>query len=160
VINRLGIEGQVEGGIAQGIGYALSEELKVEGGRILNPSFTDYKLFTTTDLPELKIAFVETDDPAGPHGAKGIGEAPMIPVAPAIANAIFDATGVRITELPMTPERVLAKLKEGREGAKHAGTGHPSARKHHGTQNSSMHGHRTKSSEEQNHGTQGGGRNR
>jgi xanthine dehydrogenase molybdenum-binding subunit len=115
VINRLSIEGQVEGGIAQGIGYALSEELKVEDGRIQNPSFTDYKLFTATDLPELRISFVETHDPAGPHGAKGIGEAPMIPVAPAIANAIYNATGVRITDLPMTPERVLAKLKEARK---------------------------------------------
>ena len=115
VINQLSIEGQVEGGIAQGIGYALSEDLKLEGGRILNPSFTDYKLFTATDLPELRISFVETNDPAGPHGAKGIGEAPMIPVAPAIANAIYNATGVRITELPMTPERVLSKLKEARE---------------------------------------------
>ncbi len=115
VINRLGIEGQVEGGIAQGIGYCLAEELKVEGGRVCNPSFTDYKLFSTTDLPELDVSFVETNDPAGPHGAKGIGESPLIPVAPAIANAIYNATGVRMTELPLTPERVLAKLKEARE---------------------------------------------
>ncbi len=115
VINRLGIEGQVEGGIAQGMGYCLTEEVKVEGGRILNPSFTDYKLMTTTDLPELELAFVETNDPAGPYGAKGIGESPLIPVAPAIANAIYNATGVRITELPFTPERVLAKLKQARD---------------------------------------------
>jgi xanthine dehydrogenase molybdenum-binding subunit len=114
VINRLGIEGQVEGGIAQGMGYCLMEELKVEGGRVLNPSFTDYKLCTTTDIPELNISFVETRDPAGPHGAKGIGESPMIPVAAAIANAVYDATGVRITELPLTPERVLARLQESR----------------------------------------------
>ena len=115
VINRLGIEGQVEGGIAQGIGYCLSEEVKVEGGRVLNPSFTDYKLPTATDLPELDISFVETRDPAGPYGAKGIGESPLIPVAPAIANAVYNATGVRITELPLTPERVLMKLREARE---------------------------------------------
>jgi len=115
VINRLGIEGQVEGGIAQGIGYCLSEELKVEGGRILNSTFTDYKLCTATELPDLDIAFVETHDPTGPYGAKGIGESPLIPVAPAIANAVFDATGVRITELPLTPERVLMKLKQARE---------------------------------------------
>jgi xanthine dehydrogenase molybdenum-binding subunit len=114
VINRLGIEGQVEGGIAQGMGYCLSEELKVEGGRILNPTFTDYKLCTTTDLPEMNIAFVETHDPAGPHGAKGIGEAPLIPVAAAIANAVCNATGVRINELPLTPERVLMRLNEAR----------------------------------------------
>jgi CO/xanthine dehydrogenase Mo-binding subunit len=118
VINRLGIEGQVEGGIAQGIGYALSEEVKVEDGRVLNPTFTDYKVFTTTDLPELNVSFVETHDPAGPHGAKGIGESPLIPVAAAIANAVYNATGVRMTALPLTPERVLTKLKEAREATK------------------------------------------
>jgi len=111
VINRLGIEGQIEGGIAQGVGYCLSEEVKVEGGRILNPNFTDYKLMTTQDLPELDLSFIETNDPAGPHGAKGVGESPLIPVAPAIANAVYNATGVRIRQLPLTPERVLASLK-------------------------------------------------
>jgi xanthine dehydrogenase molybdenum-binding subunit len=115
VINRLGIEGQIEGGIAQGIGYALYEEVKLQGGRVLNPTFTDYKLVTTRDVPELKIEFIETHDPAGPHGAKGVAEAPLVPVAPAIANAIFNATGVRMTELPMTPERVLTKLREARK---------------------------------------------
>ncbi|UCG32643.1 MAG: molybdopterin-dependent oxidoreductase [Phycisphaerales bacterium] len=115
VINRLGIEGQVEGGIAQGIGYCLTEEVKLEAGRMLNPSFTDYKLITTTDLPHISISFIETNDPAGPHGAKGIAESPLIPVAPAIANAVFNATGLRITELPLTPERVLQKLKEARQ---------------------------------------------
>jgi CO/xanthine dehydrogenase Mo-binding subunit len=118
VINRLGIEGQLEGGIAQGIGYCLTEELKVEGGRILNPTFTDYKLPAATDLPELDVSFVETRDPAGPYGAKGIGESPLIPVAPAIANAVYNATGVQITELPLTPERVLTKLKEARRTPK------------------------------------------
>lgn len=115
VINRLGIEGQIEGGIAQGIGYALYEEVKLQGGCVLNPTFTDYKLVTTQEIPELKIEFIETHDPVGPHGAKGVAEAPLVPVAPAIANAIFNATGVRITELPMTPERVLTKLQEARK---------------------------------------------
>jgi len=114
VINLLGIEGQVEGGIAQGIGYCLTEEIKVQNGRIMNPNFTDYKILTTTDVPAMDIAFVETNDPSGPHGAKGIGESPLIPVAAAIGNAVFDATGVRINELPLTPERVLTKLKEAR----------------------------------------------
>ncbi len=114
VINPLGIEGQIEGGIAQGIGYALTEEVQVDGGYVVNPTFTDYKLMTTQDLPALKLAFIETNDPAGPHGAKGVAEAPLVPVAPAIANAVFNATGVRITELPLTPERVLSKLKEAR----------------------------------------------
>jgi CO/xanthine dehydrogenase Mo-binding subunit len=114
VINRLGIEGQVEGGIAQGIGYCLMEDLKLDGGYVLNPNFTDYKLCTSTDIPELGVSFVETHDPAGPFGAKGIGESPMIPVAAAIANAVYNATGVRMTELPLTPERVLRKLREAR----------------------------------------------
>ncbi len=81
---------------------------------MLNPTFTDYKLMTTQELPELKTAFIETQDPAGPYGAKGIAEAPLVPVAAAIANAVYNATGVRITELPLTPERVLAKLQEAR----------------------------------------------
>jgi xanthine dehydrogenase molybdenum-binding subunit len=115
VMNRLGIEGQVEGGIAQGIGYALTEELKLEGGRILNPNFTDYKMLTAQDLPAFDISFVETRDPAGPYGAKGIGESPLIPVAAAVANAVFHATGVQIKEIPMTPERVLTRLREARE---------------------------------------------
>jgi xanthine dehydrogenase molybdenum-binding subunit len=117
VINRLGIEGQVEGGIAQGMGYCLSEELKLDAGHVLNPTFTDYKLMTTTDLPDMDISLVETRDPAGPYGAKGIGESPLIPVAAAVANAVYHATGVRITELPLSPERVLTKLHESPESA-------------------------------------------
>jgi xanthine dehydrogenase molybdenum-binding subunit len=118
VMNRMGIEGQVEGGIAQGIGYALTEELKVEGNRVLNPDFTDYKIMTTRDLPDLDLSFVETKDPAGPYGAKGIGESPLIPVAAAVANAVFHATGVPMRQIPMTPERVLKCLKaaRGKEG--------------------------------------------
>lgn len=114
VINRLGIEGQLEGGISQGIGYCLSEELKVHNGRVLNPTFMDYKLMTSTELPEIDMAFIETQDPAGPFGAKGIGESPMIPVAAAIVNAVYNATGVRIRELPLTPERVLMKIQQAR----------------------------------------------
>ena len=115
VINRLGIEGQVEGGVAQGLGYCLTEELKIHKGYVRNPSFTDYKIVSTTDLPEIDFSFVETDDPAGPYGAKGIGETPLIPVAAAVANAVYHATGVRITELPLSPERVLRFFKEARE---------------------------------------------
>ena len=72
VIKQLGSEGQIEGGIAQGTGYALTEEVKVDGGHVVNPTFADYKLMTTQDLPALKLAFIETNDPAGPHGAKGV----------------------------------------------------------------------------------------
>lgn len=112
VINQLAIEGQVEGGVLQGMGYALSEDMKFAEGKLLNANFTDYKMPTTTDLPELINDFVETGDPDGPYGAKGIGEAPLIPVAAAIANAVYHATGVRFKELPLTPERVFAKLRE------------------------------------------------
>ena len=110
VLNRLGIEGQIEGGIVMGQGYALTENLMVEGGRIRNPSFRDYKLVTAPEIPEMDIAFIESMDGEGPQGAKGVGEAPAICIAAATANAIYNATGVRITGLPFTPERVYRAL--------------------------------------------------
>jgi len=110
VINRLGIEGQIEGGIVMGQGYALTEELRVEHGRMLNPNFRDYKLVTAPEIPEMDIDFVESMDGEGPQGAKGVGEAPAICIAAATANAIHNATGVRITSLPFTPERVYRAL--------------------------------------------------
>ncbi len=111
VINRMGAEGQVHGGIVMGLGYALSEELHVEGGRVTNPSFREYRLITSPEVPPIDIAFVETLDPEGPYGAKGIGEAPAICTAPAVANAIRHATGGRFTTLPLTAERVHAELR-------------------------------------------------
>ncbi len=110
VLNRLGIEGQIEGGIVMGQGYALTESLVVEGGRIRNPNFRDYKLVTAPEIPEMDIAFIESMDGEGPQGAKGVGEAPAICIAAATANAIYNATGVRITSLPFTPERVYRAL--------------------------------------------------
>ncbi len=115
VINQLGIEGQVEGGVVMGIGYATTEHLVVEEGVVKNPSFRDYKLVTAPETPEIDSTFIETIDPEGPAGAKGIGEAPAICISAAIVNAIHNATGVRFTELPLTPERVLRRLKEERE---------------------------------------------
>jgi xanthine dehydrogenase molybdenum-binding subunit len=106
------LEGQLEGGLAQGIGYTIYENLKFDRGRCLNPTFLDYKILTSLDMPPVKSIMVETNDPAGPFGAKGIGEAGAIPSAAAIANAFYDATGVRIKELPLEPERVLRALKE------------------------------------------------
>jgi xanthine dehydrogenase molybdenum-binding subunit len=94
-----------------GLGYALTEELMVEGGRVLNPSFREYKLVTSPEVPAIDVTFIETDDPEGPYGAKGIGEAPAICTAPAVANAVRHATGGRFTALPLSPERVLAGLK-------------------------------------------------
>ena len=110
VLNRLGIEGQIEGGIVMGQGYALTENLLVDRGAVRNPNFRDYKLVTAPEIPEMDIDFIETMDGEGPRGAKGVGEAPAICIAAATANAIENATGVRITSLPFTPERVYRAL--------------------------------------------------
>jgi xanthine dehydrogenase molybdenum-binding subunit len=111
VLNRLGIEGQIEGGIVMGQGYALTEEMIVENGVVKNPAFRDYKLVTAPEIPEMDVRFIETMDGEGPQGAKGVGEAPAICVAAATANAIQNATGVRIFALPYTPENVYRALK-------------------------------------------------
>ena len=111
VLNRLGIEGQIEGGIVMGQGYALTEDLMVQGGRIRNPNFRDYKLVTAPEIPAMDIAFIESMDGEGPQGAKGVGEAPAICIAAATAGAIENATGVRINSLPFTPERVYRALR-------------------------------------------------
>ena len=112
MLNRLGIEGQIEGGIVMGQGYALTENLIVEGGRIRNPNFRDYKLVTAPEIPAMDISFIESMDGEGPQGAKGVGEAPAICIAAATASAIHNATGKRITTLPFTPERVYRALHD------------------------------------------------
>ncbi|MDP6657688.1 MAG: xanthine dehydrogenase family protein molybdopterin-binding subunit [Nitrospinaceae bacterium] len=109
-INPMAVEGQIEGGVQMGLGYALSEELVVEEGRVMNPNFVDYRLFTAADMPEIENILIESVDPEGPFGAKGIGEMGSSCVAAAVVNAIYDAVGVRLTHPPMTPERVLAAL--------------------------------------------------
>jgi CO/xanthine dehydrogenase Mo-binding subunit len=112
VINRQMLEGQIEGGVAQAIGYALTEELRMRDGRIETPSLSTYLIPTILDVPlEVVPVFLETPDPEGPFGARGVAEMPMVPMAPAIAAAIHDATGVWLTRQPMTPERVLAALR-------------------------------------------------
>ena len=93
-----------------GIGFALTEGLQVEDGRILNSSFADYRLLRACDVPEIVPIIVESHEPTGPFGAKGIGEGCMVNVASAISNAICHATGVRLTELRMTPEEILKNL--------------------------------------------------
>ena len=112
VLNPLGLTGQIEGGVVMGMGYALTEELVVKEGRVVNPSFHDYRLPTASDIPNIHFHPIETEDPHGPYGAKGVGEAPLIPTAAAIANAVADAIGVRLSALPITPERVLEALEE------------------------------------------------
>ena len=111
VLNPLGLAGQIEGGVIMGMGYALTEELIVEKGQVKSLSFHDYKLPTACDIPEIHFYPIETNDQAGPYGAKGVGEAPLIPTAPAIANAVSDAIGIKIDGLPITPEKVLKALK-------------------------------------------------
>lgn len=111
-INPMLLEGQVYGGATMGIGYALTEQLVLKNGKVINPDFRDYKILTAADVPNIEAISIETDDPFGPFGAKGIGEPGLVPTAPAIANAIYDAIGVRIKDLPITPEKVLAALKE------------------------------------------------
>jgi CO/xanthine dehydrogenase Mo-binding subunit len=111
-INPVNVEGQIEGGIQMGLGFALTEEIVREKGKTLNPSFLDYKLFTALDMPKIKSIIVEVPEPLGSFGARGIGEATTIPTAAAIANAVFNAAGVRIKELPITPERILKGLKK------------------------------------------------
>jgi CO/xanthine dehydrogenase Mo-binding subunit len=112
VLNPMLGEGQVEGGVVQGIGYALWEEIIRQQGKVLNGNFTDYRLPTIGDVPPISAAFVEVPDPYGPFGAKGLGEITQVGTAPAIANAIYDATGVRLKELPFTPEKVFVALRK------------------------------------------------
>jgi xanthine dehydrogenase molybdenum-binding subunit len=111
VLNPTALKGQIYGALAQGVGYALYEEVKSERGRVLNPGFTDYKIPTACEMDfPIDLLFIETDDAAGPFGAKGVGEPGLVPTAPAIANAIYDAVGIRIRDLPITQEKVLAAL--------------------------------------------------
>jgi CO/xanthine dehydrogenase Mo-binding subunit len=112
VLNPLGIQGQIEGGVLMGIGYAISEELIMEEGKILNPNFHNYKMLTASDVPQIHFYPIETNDPQGPYGAKGMAEAPLIPTAAAIANAVANAIGSRIYSLPLNPEKVLKALSE------------------------------------------------
>ena len=100
------IEGQIEGGVAQGLGQALSEEIVYENGRVLNPNLTDYKMPTTLDLPRVESIIVQHPSLVGPYGAKGVGEPPNIEPPAAIANAVASATGLRITSLPITAEKI------------------------------------------------------
>ncbi|MEW6265329.1 MAG: xanthine dehydrogenase family protein molybdopterin-binding subunit [Thermodesulfobacteriota bacterium] len=110
-VNPMGLRGQLIGGLCQGLGYALMENLVYdEKGRPLTLDFTDYKIPRTTDIPVYDVDWVETDDPVGPFGAKGVGEPAFVPTAAAIANAVYDAIGVRLTEIPLTAEKVLRAL--------------------------------------------------
>jgi 4-hydroxybenzoyl-CoA reductase subunit alpha len=112
-INLTSVEGQMEGSVSMGLGEALFEEIKFDGqGRVINASLGEYHIPTILDMPEMNCIVVESDEPNGPFGAKEVGEGAIMPTIPAILNAVRDATGVTITELPLTPERVLMAIKE------------------------------------------------
>lgn len=110
-INRAAVEGQIHGGAQNGQGYALSEEMLYREGRLVTPSFAEYLMPTAMDMPNVECILLESRSGLGPFGAKGIGEPAMTPVAPAIANAVADAIGVRVFEMPITPERIVAALE-------------------------------------------------
>ncbi len=109
-LNPMAVHGQSNGAAAQAIGWTLYEQLQLDQGRLVNGNFADYTMPTSDSLPELRGGIVESNEPNGPYGAKGASETAILPGAAAIANAIFDAIGVRITDLPITPEKVLAAL--------------------------------------------------
>jgi CO/xanthine dehydrogenase Mo-binding subunit len=109
-VNPQGVEGQIAGGVAQGIGMALMEEVVYQEGRIANPGFTDYIVPTIKDLPEVETVILEHDDPGGPFGAHGVGEPTLIGAVPAVLSAIHDAVGVAPNSLPVHPERMWRML--------------------------------------------------
>ena len=115
-INPAAVEGQIQGGAQNGQGYALSEEMLYEEGRLITPSFSEYLMPTAMDMPKVECIILESRSGVGPYGAKGIGEPAMTPVAPAIANAVADAIGVRVFEMPITPERIVQALKRRGDG--------------------------------------------
>jgi CO/xanthine dehydrogenase Mo-binding subunit len=109
-LNPAAVAGQIEGGAAQGLGYALMEDVQIVNGITLTPSFAEYLLPTASDIPETKTIILESGTGRGPFGAKGIGEPSLTPMAPAIANAVAHAIGARVKQLPLTPERVLEAI--------------------------------------------------
>jgi xanthine dehydrogenase molybdenum-binding subunit len=116
-INPTAVEGQIEGGVVMGIGLALTEQMELRDGVLMTDTLAKYKIPRTEDVPEIVPIIVEMPSAEGPFGAKGVGEIPSIPTVPAIVNAIYDATGVRCLNIPVTPERLVQMLQECREGS-------------------------------------------
>jgi 4-hydroxybenzoyl-CoA reductase subunit alpha len=117
-INKMSVEGQMQGSLSMGLGECLFEEVKFDSrGRIINPSLGEYKIPTALDMPKIKSIIVESNEPNGPYGAKEVGEGAIMPTIPAMLNAIYDATGVRVNELPVTSERLFMAMKKKAEGA-------------------------------------------
>ncbi|MGH3441716.1 MAG: molybdopterin cofactor-binding domain-containing protein, partial [Nitriliruptorales bacterium] len=111
-LNPRAVVGQIEGGIAQGVGLAVMEEVLVDGGRIRNPSFTDYLIPTALDMPEVAATLIEQPEPGAPFGAKGVGEPPTISSTPAVAAAIRAATGRDLTRVPVRPQDIALERTE------------------------------------------------
>jgi CO/xanthine dehydrogenase Mo-binding subunit len=111
-INPMFVEGQIEGGVAMGVGFGMLEEMVVKDGQVRNKQLTDYIVPTSLDVPPIVTSIVERAEATGPFGAKGIGEPSLLPTAPAIINAIQNAVGVQIRDLPATPEKILRALQE------------------------------------------------
>jgi CO/xanthine dehydrogenase Mo-binding subunit len=114
-INPLAVRGQILGGVMMGVGLSLYEEMIYEDGQIVNPNFMDYMIPTASEAPPMEVIVVERPHRLGPYGAKGIGEASIVLIAPVVANALYTATGVRIKKLPLFPDRVLAALETNRQ---------------------------------------------
>ncbi len=112
ILNPVGFNGQIEGGIIQGIGQALTEIIQLEEGQVINPSLAEYKLPTVKDIPELTIHVIESPEGNGPYKIRGIGDMPISLPSAAIANAIFDAAKVRITELPIDSRAIHTALNK------------------------------------------------
>jgi CO/xanthine dehydrogenase Mo-binding subunit len=107
------VEGQMQGGAVQGIGWALNEEyIYDKNGRMENPGFLDYRIPVCSDVPMIDTVIVEVPNPRHPYGVRGVGETPIVPPMAAIANAVANATGIRFSELPMSPPRVLKAIEE------------------------------------------------
>jgi len=117
-LNRLAVEGQIEGSIHMGLGQVMGESMNYRGARLFNPSLLEYKIPMPQQMPEVEILLVGDDDPEGPFGAKEAGEGPLIATLPAVGNALYDAVGVRFTDLPITPDKVVKgidqRIREGR----------------------------------------------
>jgi len=115
-LNPLLVEGQIEGSVYMALGEALYEEQEFRGALHRGPSLLDYKLPTFLEMPPVESILVETIDPEGPFGAKEVGQGPLLPVLPALANAVHDALGVRVAEVPITPDKVVAALRDEARG--------------------------------------------
>ncbi len=111
-INPSNVEGQIEGGAVMGVGYALTEEIKVEGGYLKTKSLGEYMIPTSLDVPPIESHIIEVPVSKGPYGAKGVGEPALIPTTPAILNAIADALDIRVTELPANLENLYRLIEE------------------------------------------------